>query len=185
MTATPATEPAIDLVEERVDVAIRFSEQIEDTSVVARKLASNERVVCAAPSYIAANGEPRRPQDLLLHNCLRLSTVTRWNDWEFEDERGRRTVHVAGNFSTNSADADYHAALAGVGIARLSTYLVAEDLRAGRLMPLLTDHKHHDSDLLAVYPDRRHLALRVRVFIDFLAAHLGQVPPWERDGCTG
>ena len=174
------TDRPVDLVEERVDVAIRFSEQIEDTSVVARKLAGNERVVCAAPAYIAAHGEPRRPEDLLRHNCLRLSTVTRWNDWEFEDERGRRVVHVEGNFSTNSADAVYHAALAGVGIARLSTYLVADDLRAGRLVPLLTAHKHHDSDLLAVYPARRHLPLRVRAFIDFLAEQLGEVPPWER-----
>lgn len=175
------TDRGVDLVEERVDVAIRFTEQISDTSLVARKLASNRRVICASPAYLEANGVPETPDDLLRLNCLRLSTVSSWNDWEFETRTGTETMHVRGNFQANSADAIYHAVLAGLGIARLSTYLVGDDLRAGRLVSILPEHKHENSDILAVYPDRRNLSPKVRAFIDFLVDRFGPVPPWERD----
>lgn len=176
------TDREVDLVAEGVDVAVRFTEQITDPSLIARKLADNERVICAAPGYLQAQGVPRRPEDLQRHNCLRLSTVASWNDWEFEDAEGRRVLRVSGNFEANSADAVYHAALAGVGIARLSTYLVGEDLRAGRLIRILPEHRFEKAGLFAVYPDRRHLSPKVRAFIDFLVDRLGPVPPWEAAG---
>jgi DNA-binding transcriptional LysR family regulator len=88
---------------------------------------------------------------------------------------------VKGDFQANSADAIYHAVLAGLGIARLSTYLVGEDLRAGRLVNILPEHRHETSDILAVYPDRRNLSPKVRAFIDFLVDHFGPVPPWEQN----
>lgn len=176
------TDRRVDLVEEGVDVAIRFAEQVEDSSVVARRLATNTRVVCASPEYLATYGTPRTPEDLAGHNCLRLSTVSRWNDWEFEDANGVHTVHVKGNFETNSADAIYKATLEGLGIARLATYLVGEDIRAGRLVRLLSEYKAPKTDLLAIYPNRKHLAPKVRVFVDFLTQQFGGVPPWERGG---
>ena len=165
------TDRNIDLVEDEVDVAIRFTEQIADTSVVARKLASNARIVCASPAYLEALG----------HHCLRLSTVSSWNDWEFEDAKGKRVLQVQGNFEANSADAIYHAALVGVGIARLSTYLVGDDVRSGRLVRILPGYAHEKADILAIYPDRRNLSPKVRVFIDHLSEHFGPVPPWERE----
>lgn len=122
---------------------------------------------------------PQTPEDLLGHNCLRLSTVASWNDWEFEDAGGRRILPIDGNFEANSADAVYHAVLAGIGIARLSTYLVGEDLRAGRLIRVLPEYRFETAGLFAVYPDRRHLAPKVRAFIDFLVERLGPVPPRE------
>lgn len=166
------TDRPVDFVEEAVDVAIRFTEQITDTKVVARKLLPNRRVVCAAPSYLQANGAPDSPEDLLHHNCLRLWTVSSWNDWEFEGPEGVRTLRVGGNFEANSADAVYHAALAGLGIARLSTYLVGKDLQAGRLVQLLPEYVHQNADILAVYPERRNLSPKVRAFIDFLLERL-------------
>lgn len=175
------TDRAIDFAEDEVDVAIRFTEQITDPSVVARKLATNRRVICAAPSYLAAHGTPGRPEDLLAHNCLRLSTVSSWNDWEFPGPNGPGVLHVTGNFEANSADAVYHAVRAGLGIARLSTYLVGEDFRQGRLVRVLPEYVQQDSDILAVYASRRNLSPKVRVFVDFLAERLGPVPPWERD----
>jgi len=178
--ALELTDRTVDLVAERVDVAIRFSEQVSDESVVGRRLARNTRVVCAAPSYLAAHGMPVSPEDLLAHNCLRLSTVQSWNDWEFADRHGTRTLQVQGNFETNSADAVYHAVLSGLGIARLSTYLVATDLAEGRLCRLLPEFVHDKSEVLAVYPNRRNLSPKVRVFVDFLAEQFGEVPPWER-----
>lgn len=174
------TDRPVDLVEEGIDVAIRFTEQIADLSVVARKLAKNRRVVCAAPAYLDAHGMPQTPEELLLHNCLRLSTVSRFNDWEFDGPEGKRVLRVTGNFQANSADAVYHALLAGVGLARLSTYLVGEDIRSGRLVRVLPEYTYEKADLLAVYPDRRNLSPKVRAFIDFLAERFGPVPPWEQ-----
>lgn len=166
------TDRPIDLVAEGVDVAIRFTEQIVDTSVVARKLLSNRRVICAAPAYLEANGAPNSPEDLRHHNCLRLWTVSSWNEWVFDGPDGTRTLTVTGNFEANSADAVYHAALAGLGIARLSTYLVGRDLAAGRLVQVLPQYMQQKADILAVYPHRRNLSPKVRAFIDFVAERL-------------
>jgi len=171
----------VDLVAEGIDVAIRFTEQVDDDSVVARRLAPNRRVVVAAPAYLNRHGTPDTPEDLLAHNCLRLYSVPRWNDWEFEEDVRTRTLEVRGNFEANSADAVYHAALAGLGIARLSLYLVCDDLRAGRLVRLLPEYTHDKADLIAVFPHRRNLSPKVRAFVDFLVEQLGEVPAWECD----
>jgi len=179
--ALELTDGAVDLTADQFDVAIRFTEQLGDTSVVARKLSVNRRVICAAPGYLAANGTPERPEDLLRHNCLRLSTVPLWNDWELGEGENTRVYSVRGNFEANSADAVYHAVLAGLGIARLSSYLVGADIRAGRLVRLLPAYCQEDSDILAIYLAKRNLPAKVRAFIDFLAERLGPVPPWERE----
>jgi DNA-binding transcriptional LysR family regulator len=173
------TDRLVDLAEEGVDVAIRFTEQVEDESLVARRLVHNRRVVVAAPSYLALHGTPRVPEDLLAHNCLRMYSVSSFNDWEFANEDGTRVLEVQGNFEANSADAVYHAALAGLGVARLSLYLVHADLEAGRLVRLLPAYTHEKADILAVYPHRRNLSPKVRAFVDFLAEHLSDAPDWE------
>ncbi len=175
------TDRAVDLVEEGIDVAIHFTEQLTDPSLVARRLALNRRVISAAPSYIAAHGAPQTPEDLLKHNCLSLYTVSSFNDWEFDGPQGSRVLHVQGNFETNSADALYHAALAGLGIVRISTYLVGPDLKAGRLVRLLPDYVYEKASIVAVYPHRRHLSPKVRAFVDFLVEKFTPVPPWEVD----
>ncbi len=175
------TDRSVDIVEERIDVAIRFSEQIDDPDVVARKLAPNRRVICAAPAYLERFGTPETPEDLSRHNCLRLSTVARWNDWHFGDPEEKGTVRLDGNFEANSADAIYHATLAGMGVARLSTYLVGGDLCAGRLVRLLPDYVDESSDIVAIYADRRNLAPKIRAFVDYLVDWFGTTPPWERE----
>ena len=174
------TDRPIDLVAEEVDVAIRFTEQIYESSLVARKLAPNRRVICAAPAYIAVHGAPETPEALMHHNCLRLSTVAAWNDWAFESDQGKWELHAKGNFEANSADAVYHATLAGLGLSRLSTYLIGDDLRAGRLVRVLPDYVSEGSNIFAIYPARDNLMPGVRAFIDHLADHFGSVPPWER-----
>lgn len=175
------TDRSVDIVEERIDVAIRFSEQIDDQDVVARKLAPNRRVICAAPAYLERFGTPETPEDLSRHNCLRLSTVARWNDWHFGDPEEKGTVRLDGNFEANSADAIYHATLAGLGVARLSTYLVGGDICAGRLVRLLPDYVDESSDIVAIYADRRNLAPKIRAFVDYLVDWFGTTPPWERE----
>lgn len=175
------TDRAVDLIEEGFDVAIRFTEQLSDPSLVARPLAVNRRIICAAPSYLEAYGTPQTPEELSNHNCLRLYTVSAFNDWEFEGPEGTCVPYVSGNFETNSADALYHATLAGLGIARLSTYIIGPDLKAGRLVRLLHNYVHEKASILAVYPHRRHLSPKVRAFIDFLLEKFTPIPPWERD----
>lgn len=170
----------IDLSEQPIDVAIQFAEQIEDQSLIGRKLAVNRRIICAAPSYIEKKGHISSPKDLLQHNILRLSTVTRWNDWVSEICEEKYKVKQHSNFEANSADALYHATLAGIGIARLPTYLIAEDIRCGRLINLLPELEDASSNIYAVYLMRRNMSPKVRVFLDFLTSKFGSNPSWER-----
>jgi len=175
------TDREIDLIGEQIDVAIRFTEQISDTSMVARKLASNQRIFCAAPDYIKRHGQPKTPEDLADHNCLRLSTVEKFNNWQMNDGHSNVARRITGNFETNSSDALFHAALDGLGIAKLSTYLANDAIEDGRLVRVLPDYAEDASDVLAIYPNRRNLSPNVRAFVDFLAEQFGKVPPWERE----
>lgn len=169
----------VDIAAEGIDVAIRFSEQIDDPSVVSRRLARNRRLICAAPSYIDRHGMPATPEDLAGHNCLRLSTVAIWNEWHFGPAGRGTTVRANGDFEANSADAIYHATLAGMGIARLPTYLVGGDLKSGRLVRVLPDLVDDETDIVAVYAERQNLPAKIRVFIDHLGHHFSGTPPWE------
>ncbi len=177
------TDRHVDLVEEGIDVAIQWREQMDDPSLIARKLCVNRRIICASPDYLRRHGTPATPEALLEHNCLTLYELSRFNDWEFEDpERGRRVLHVSGNFRANTADGLYEAVLAGAGLARLSTWLVVPDIRAGRLVPILPEYPHENSAFYVLYPHRRHLSRKIRAFVDFLVEVFTPVPPWEREG---
>lgn len=173
------TDTKRDFAEDRIDLGIQFTEQIEDQSLVARKLAHNKRVVCASPEYLERCGTPEQISEMSAHNYLRLSTVERWNDWHTGNSDAR-PVRLPSNMEANSADAVYHAALAGLGIARLSMYLIAPDLASGRLVRLFPDYEDDSSDIFAVYSTRRNLSPKVRALIDFLVEKFGPVPPWER-----
>jgi len=179
------TDRHIDLVEEGIDVAIRWREQMDDPSIVARRLCINKRVICAAPDYLRRYGTPTRPEQLLEHNCLMLSTFDEFNDWSFMDaEQGQRTLNVRGNFRANTADGLHEAVLAGVGLARLSTWLVLPDIRAGRLVPVLPEYPHEYSAYYILYPHRRYLSQKVRTFVDFLVEIFTPEAPWEQDNLT-
>jgi len=173
------TERQVDLVSEHIDLAILISEEVIDQSLISRKLATNKRVICAAPSYIEKHGAPQTPDDLLTHNCLTHSSIHHFNDWQFLDGDEIKVLSITGNFRTNSASALHEAVKAGIGIARLATFVTQPSLDSGELVPLLTEHTHHTSNILAVYPHRRHLSTRVRAFIDFLINKFTPVPPWD------
>ena len=172
----------IDLSKQPIDVAIQFAEQIEDQSLIGRKLAVNRRLICAAPSYLERAGDIKSSKDLSSHNILRLSTVTRWNDWVADICGDDYQAKAISNFEANSADALYHAALAGLGIARLPTYLISQDIAEGRLINLLPDFEDTSSNIYAVYLMRRNMSPKVRVFLDFLAAKFGSAPAWGKEG---
>lgn len=174
------TDRPVDLVAEGKDLAIRFYEQLDSDSVVVRRLAQSRRFICASPGYLDQYGCPEHPDDLLMHNCLRSSNVMGWNGWEFEIDGNTKIVNVKGNFKANSADATYRAVLSGLGIARLSEYLVAEDLHHKRLIRLLGEYSFETSDLMVIYPDRRNLPPKVRAFLDLLISEFTPNPPWMR-----
>lgn len=175
------TDRAVEVVQEGLDAVIQLSEQVDDPSLVSRRLAINERIVCASPEYLERHGVPQNPQALRRHNCLAMYSVSRFNEWEFSDANGSRVVNVNGNFHASTADALYEAALAGIGVARLSTWLVADDIRSGRLVHILPEYTHTSSAYYVLYPQGHHLSPKVRAFVDFLIELFTPRPPWERE----
>lgn len=171
------TGQSVDLIGEGVDIAIRLG-ALKDTSLVARKLGESRRVVCASPAYLSANGKPLKPQALLDHNCLRLSTSEFFNQWEFSSEEGDEAIDVKGGFVTDNVDALYDFTLMGGGIARLSGFMVGDDIEAGRLVPLLERYSIEKQLIHAVYPHRKHLPAKVRVLVDFLVEKFIPSAPW-------
>ena len=174
------TGRGVDLVGEGVDVALVLSDGLTDESLVARRLTVNKLVICASPDYLSKHGTPQTPEDLLNHNCLTHSAIHHFNDWEFSTPDGVRVQRVKGNFHTNSASALHEAVKAGIGIARLASYVVQPSLEKGVIVPLLQEHTVDSSTIQLVYPHRRHLSNKVRVFTDFMVAKFTPNPPWER-----
>jgi len=169
----------VDMSSGDVDVAILFSEQITDDSVVMRKLATIRQLLCASKEYVQKFGLPETQEQLLSHNCLQVSTVRGWNDWQLIEEDENISKKMKSNFQVNSTDALYHAVLAGVGVAQLSDYLIAEELKKGTLIEILPNLISHSSDIAAIFPERRNLSIKVRIFIDYLIQQFQPIPPWE------
>lgn len=171
----------VDLIEEGFDFAIRISEALPPSTLVARKLASCRFVMCGAPGYFAHYGEPRTPDDLAGHACLGYAVASPLDrDWTFVCPQGRRhVVRVHGNLRSNSTDLLRAATLAGAGIALLPSFLVGQDLAADRLTAVLTDFAVPDYGIFAVYPSRKHLSAKVKTFIEFLVERYGPVPYWD------
>jgi DNA-binding transcriptional LysR family regulator len=171
-----------ELVSEGLDLAIRIG-RLQDSNLVARRLATDRRVLCAAPSYLLERGTPRTPDDLAAHDCLLLSGGPQPHGvWRLTAPGGGEvSVRVRGRFETNLGEALRDAALGGLGIALHSTWHVCEDLRAGRLQLVLPEYPLADGGIYAVTPQRRQIPARVRAFVEFLVESLGVRPPWERD----
>lgn len=180
------TDRTIDLVASGYDLALRIG-ALEDSTLVARRLARNRRVLCASPAYLAARGVPRSPTDLAEHDGLLLvGSRDRQDVWRFTDDAGRDVaVRVRGRIRSNQGGLLRDAALAGLGIVQHSLWHVVDDLDAGRLEAVLPDYALPESGIYAVMPERRHAPARVRAFIDFLADELGDPPPWERGRAAG
>ncbi|BAL23573.1 LysR family transcriptional regulator [Azoarcus sp. KH32C] len=165
----------VDLVNENIDCAIRIGE-LADSSLVSIRLADNRRVVVASPSYLARHGSPQTPQDLAGHNCLSLGQQ---RGWLFCDEKGETiSVKVGGRLECNDGAVLHEWALAGDGLAWRSLWEVNADLRAGRLVSVLDEFAGPTMGIYAVFPQRKRLALRVRLLIDHLKNHYGRPDYW-------
>lgn len=168
----------VDLVEEGYDVAIRIG-ALRDSSLIARRLAPSRTVLCASPAYLERRGRPRQPADLAQHDCLLYANCATPREWTVNGPGGRQTVAVDGPLIANNGDLLSGAALAGMGIARLPTFIVGSHLRSGRLELVLPDHPVPEEGIHAVYPHGRNLSAKVRVFVDFLAERFGPEPYWD------
>lgn len=170
----------VDLVEEGFDLAIHLDE-LRDSSLIARKLGISQRIVCGSPDYFRRRGTPKTPEDLKKHNCLVNSTLAPRDQWQFIEPAGGKptVVKVSGSMESNAADALRMAAIQGLGLVLLPTYMVGQDIRKGRLTAVLTHHVPAPLEIHAVYPHRKHLSAKVRTFVDFLHTRFQPTPYWE------
>lgn len=172
-----APTPA-DLFDQRIDLSIR-SGALPDSSLVARPLASSRWMLCASPEYLARAGTPRRPQDLRQHRCLLFALQTPWNHWRFDIGAAQEVVLGEG-MGSDHGDMLLELARRGMGITRLALFHIHDDLRAGRVVPVLQEFEAGlPEPLYMVYPARRNLSPKVATVIDFLEEKFGGRPPWE------
>lgn len=170
------TDTIVNLVEGGFDIAIRNA-ALNDSTFVARQLATDSRILTASPEYLASFGEPQTPQELASHQCIILTGL---ENWAFETDKGVSSIRVDGRFRTDNGTAVREACMAGLGIALNSTWSVFEQLQRGKLVQVLADYPLvSDTAIWAVYPSSRLLAPKVRAFIDFFASHFGHPPYWD------
>ena len=169
----------VNLVDERIDLAIRTSNEL-DPNLIARRLSVCRSVVCASPAYLSEHGVPQRVEDLSRHNCLTHAYFGH-SLWHFKVAGQPVAVPVAGNISANEAMTLQKAALAGAGIAMLPSYQTADALRRGELVRLLPEAQPRTLNLNAVYTSRKHMPATLRSMLDFLVQRFKDEPEWDRD----
>jgi DNA-binding transcriptional LysR family regulator len=173
------TDRFVDLVDEGFDLAVRIA-ALQDSSLIARRLAPIRLVVCASPDYLKQHGTPLMPQDLRTHACIVNSNIPSAREWKFLGADGKPlSVKVESQIAINNGDALRVAALGGLGLTILPTFIVGRDLQAGALVSVLSDYLAQPLGLHAVYPHARHLSPKVRAFVDFLAERFGPYPYWD------
>lgn len=176
------SDRTVDIVEEGMDLAIRIG-GIGSQALIARPLATTQLVLCAAPGYLARRGTPREPEDLAAHNCLTYEYLAAGAVWQFRGrDGGERAVRIAGSAHANNGSLLCALAVAGMGVLLEPDFIVAAEIRAGTLVPLLPAFRPPTSTIYAAYPSRRHLSAKVRLFVDALAARFAGRPEWALDG---
>lgn len=170
------SDSIIDMVEGGFDVAVRLAE-LKDSSLVARKLAPDRRIVVASPEYLAQHGTPQSPEELVNHECVTLAGL---ENWVFETPEGQYSMRASGSFRTDNGDAMRDACIDGLGVSINSIWSVYKQLQKGELVEILQDYPLvMNASIWAVYPSSRLIAPKVRAFIDYFAEYYGQPPYWE------
>jgi DNA-binding transcriptional LysR family regulator len=173
------TDRVVNLVEEGFDVAVRIG-QLPDSSLIARRLAPVRIVTLASPEYLQRAGTPLAPQDLAGHEAIIDTNLSDPFVWTYGSGAGQADVRVHGRLRFAGADACVAAARRGLGVASTPAFAAADDLRSGRLVPLLCAYEPLLIHVHAVYPHGRHLAAKVRAFVDFLAERYAGEPEWHQ-----
>ncbi|WP_308844737.1 LysR family transcriptional regulator [Oxalicibacterium faecigallinarum] len=161
----------VDLIEEGFDLAIRVG-SLPESGLIARRLAVDRIVCCAAPAYLAARGTPVQPADLADHACLNYSYASGGDEWTFGKQRRQVSVRIDGPVRANNGDMLRLAALDGAGIIWQPHFIVGDDVKSGRLIELMTDFGGPELGIYALYPSRKHLSAKVRTFVDYLAERM-------------
>jgi DNA-binding transcriptional LysR family regulator len=176
------TDRLIDPLEEGVDVTVRIG-AMTDSSLIARQISTVQVLLVASPAYLAAHGAPETPAELTSHKCLHYGHSTTVPRWQLTEDGLPTMVPVTACLSSNNGDTLREAALEGIGIARLPSFLVGRDVAAGLLVPVLESWPAQDITIHALYAPNRFLAAKSRVFIDFLVERFGK-PGWDGLGAA-
>ena len=169
----------VDMIEEGFDLAIRIA-NLPDSSLIARRLASIQTVICASPSYLEQMGVPKTPDDLREHRCLVYSLLRDFDYWCLTDSNGveiKTKIHPHLKASTGEFLRD--AAVEGRGVIFIPSFIAYKEIESGALVPVLEDFKTQQLDAYAIYPQTRHLSQRVRAFVDFLVERFKGTPYWD------
>lgn len=172
-----------DIAGEGLDISLRIAPSLKDTSLVALKLGSVPQLLVAAPSYLNARGKPQTPDDLVRHDCLVHALKSPTNFWTFSDTglsaKGKRSVRVSGSMRANFGEPLRHAAILGQGISMHPNYMVVQDIQANRLKIVLPAFRPMGLEIYAMYPSRRNMPGRVRLFLEFLKERFVNTADWQ------
>lgn len=173
------SDQQIDTVQEGFDLTIRIAD-VPSSSMISRRLVPARRIFCASPDYLQAHGVPKAPDDLRRHDCLSYGYLSTGLQWKLTGRDGDHWIQAPWKLCTNNAEVLRDAAVKGRGIALLPTFIIAPELRTGKLRPVLSKYKAPELSVCALYPPTRHLPAKVRLFIDFLVARFGNNPYWDK-----
>lgn len=167
----------VDLVEGGFDIAIRNS-KLTDSTLIARKLAPDKRIICAAPDYLKQHGTPQTPHEIADHQCINLVGL---ETWVLNSPEGQVSIKTNGHLRTDSGEAMRDACVGGLGLSINATWSVYQHLKRGELVQVLADYPlASDTAIWSVFPSSRLLAPKVRVFIDYFAGFFGEPPYWDQ-----
>ena len=172
------SDQQVDPVQEGFDITLRIAD-LPSSSMIARRIAPARRAICASPSYLARHGTPKHPDDLRGHACLTYGHLATGNQWKLTGPDGDHWIAIPWTLCTNNAEVLRDAAVQGRGIALLPTFIAGADFQQGRLATILPGYQAPEISIYAIYPETRHLSLKVRVFIDFLVERFGGRPYWD------
>lgn len=170
----------IDLLAEGFDLAIRIA-NLPDSSLIARRIAPINVILCASPAYLDRNGKPDSPAALAHHQCLAYNLTSNFEYWNLHDAEGQVTrVKITPYLKASNGEFLRDAAVNGLGIALIPTFIAYQEIERGALVPILDKYSYSSLAVYAIYPQTRHLSQRVRVFIDFLIQRFEECPYWDR-----
>jgi DNA-binding transcriptional LysR family regulator len=169
----------VDLMQEGFDLAIRIA-RLPDSSLIARRLASMQTVMCASPAYLERMGTPQSPDELIDHRCLVYNLIRDFEYWQLVDAQNKLyKVKIHSFLKASNGEFLRDAAVAGLGITLMPAFIVYKEMERGVLVSLLTEYKRPQIDAYAIYPQTRHLSQRVRAFVNFLVKRFEGTPYWD------
>jgi len=172
------SDQQIDTVQEGFDVTIRIAD-LSDSSLISRRIVPAHRLMCASPTYLKQHGTPKYPDDLRAHELLSYDYLGTGVQWKLTGKDGDHWLNAPSKLCTNNAEILRDAAIDGLGIALLPTFIAGPYLRSGELRRVLSEYRAPELTVCALYPPTRYVSAKVRAFIDFLVERFGDKPSWD------